>query len=294
MDKRSVGVIGATSFVGECLVSKLLKNDWQVKACTRRNVEAIMQKQHPALSWRQIHAGNNNGIDQGEKITDWLYLAPIWTLPTHSDWLIAQGVRRIVALSSTSVLTKNHSIDSNERALANQLAEGESRIKDWAKQQSVRWTILRPTLIYGWGRDQNIMQIVRFIRQFGFFPLTGQAKGLRQPVHVEDVASACQAALLSERAVDQVYNIAGGETLAYHSMVEKIFFAMEQPPRLLHFPEWLIHAAVKMARILPRFQHVTSGMADRMNQDMVFDYSAAIHDFNYAPGPFTLNKKDLC
>lgn len=293
MDKRSAGVIGATGFVGECLVNKLLDGDWQVIACTRRDVEIFTQKQHPSLGWQQINEKNND-TDHQEKIIDWFYLAPIWTLPEHFDWLVTQGVRRMVALSSTSVITKNHSSDSKERILAHRLAEGESRLKDWAKQQGVSWTILRPTLIYGWGRDQNIMQIVHFIRQFGFFPLTGQAAGLRQPVYVEDVASACLAALLSERTVNQVYNIAGGETLTYHSMVEKIFAAMERTPQLLHLPKWLIHAIVKLARILPRFRHVTPDMIDRMNLDMIFDYSAATHDFNYTPGSFILNKKDLC
>ncbi|MEY3122787.1 MAG: hypothetical protein RI993_1612 [Pseudomonadota bacterium] len=293
MDKRSAGVIGATSFVGESLVSELLKNDWQVVAYTRRNVETFFQEQQAAVSWRQIHPENIDRDDDAG-ITDWFYLAPIWTLPEKFDWLIAQGVRRMVVLSSTSVLTKSQSTDSSEQILAHQLAEGESRLGDWAKQQGVSWTILRPTLIYGQGRDQNIMQIVRFIRRFGFFPLPGQAKGLRQPVHVEDVARACLAALLSEQTINQVYNIAGSETLAYHRMVEKIFAAMERTPRLLFFPEWLIHAVVKMVRMLPRFRHITPGMINRMNQDLVFDYSAAIHDFSYAPGPFTLNKKELC
>lgn len=287
-------MIGATSFVGECLVGKLLKNGWQVAACTRRSVEMLEREvQHPALSWRQIRA-ESDAMHQEEKIADWFCLAPIWTLAELFDWLVLQGVRRMVALSSTSVLTKDRSIDGDERALARRLALGESRLKDWAKQHGVRWTILRPTLIYGWGRDRNIMQMVRFIRRFGFFPLAGEAKGLRQPVHVEDVADACLAALLSEQAADRVYDIAGGETLAYRHMVERIFVAMERTPRLLYFPQQLLYAAVKVARLLPPFQHISPGMIDRMNQDLVFDYSAAARDFHYAPGPFTLNKKDLC
>ncbi len=62
-------------------------------------------------------------------------------------------------------------------------------------KQGVEWVILRPTLIYGHGRDKNITEIARFIRRFGFFPLLGKANGLRQPIHVEDVAEACFAAL---------------------------------------------------------------------------------------------------
>ncbi|MDT8364445.1 MAG: NAD-dependent epimerase/dehydratase family protein [Nitrosomonas sp.] len=291
MDKRSAGVIGATSFVGTCLLARLLESDWQVTAFTRRSTEMFTQERRPAVSWRQINV--RSSISDGEKIADWFFLAPVWTLPEHFDWLTAQGVRRIVVLSSTSALTKNHSADSSERTLAHQLAEGETQLITWATRQNVDWTILRPTLIYGLGHDRNIMEIVRFIHKFGFFPLAGKASGLRQPVYVADVASACQAVLFSGLAVNRIYNIAGGETLAYHDMVEKIFIAMGRTPRLLHLPEWLIRVGVKMVRILPRFQHITMGMINRMNQDLVFDYSAAIRDFGYAPGSFQLTEKDL-
>ena len=91
------------------------------------------------------------------------------------------GACRVVALSSTSRFTKDDSSDPEEQAIALRLADAEARVQAWAASHGVEWVILRPTLIYGLGRDKNIAEIARFIRRFGFFPLFGKAKGLRQP-----------------------------------------------------------------------------------------------------------------
>ncbi len=74
----------------------------------------------------------------------------------------------------------------------------------WAASHGVEWIILRPTLIYGLGRDKNIAEIARFVRRFGFSPLFGKAKGLRQPLHAQDVAGACIAALDAPDAANRV------------------------------------------------------------------------------------------
>ena len=99
----------------------------------------------------------------------------------------------------------------------------------------VDWVILRPTLIYGLGQDKNISEIVRLIRRFGFFPLVGQAKGLRQPVHAEDVATACLSALEKTDVVNRAYNLSGGETLSYREMINRVFTALGRRPRLIPY-----------------------------------------------------------
>lgn len=97
------------------------------------------------------------------------------------------------------------------------------------------WVILRPTLIYGRGRDRNITVIARFIRRFGFFPVLGRATGLRQPVHAEDVALACHRALEAPAATNRAYNISGGETVTYREMVRRVFLALEGGPARCRF-----------------------------------------------------------
>ena len=80
---------------------------------------------------------------------------------------------------------------------------------------AIPWTVLRPALIYGLGLDRNVTAAARFIRRWHCFPLGGPGKGLRQPVHADDLAAAALAALDLPAAEGQSFNLGGGETLSY-------------------------------------------------------------------------------
>lgn len=64
------------------------------------------------------------------------------------------------------------------------------------------------------------------------------SQGSPQPIHAEDVAAACVSALQAHDAANNAYNISGGETLAYHDMVARVFSALGRRPRLLTVPLW--------------------------------------------------------
>ncbi|WP_083398420.1 NAD-dependent epimerase/dehydratase family protein [Nitrosomonas communis] len=298
MADQCMGVFGATSSVGKCVLSLLEQYGWQTVAFSRKRVENEILQKNLSVTWRQLEhefllARMEEFGPSDQKITSWVYLAPIWTLPTYFDFLIAYGVQRIVVLSSTSIFTKDGSSDKREKEIAQHLAEGEANLRTWAEKHGIEWIILRPTLIYGQGRDKNISELARFIRRFKFFPLLGDAHGLRQPVHVKDVAAACFAAFLASKVVNQAYNISGGEKLTYREMIKRVFTALDQPPYLLTIPHWIYRLAVNILQKLPRYRHWTVAMAERMNRDLVFECDEAARDFGYSPRPFVLAKEDL-
>ncbi|MDP2266678.1 MAG: NAD(P)-dependent oxidoreductase [Thiobacillus sp.] len=287
-----VSVLGATSLVGACLLPLLTQAGWHVTAYSRR----AAQPAGDGVGWRQIGCAPLPlaPLPVGEgNIPDWICVAPIWVLPEHFAFLEAQGVRRVVVLSSTSRFTKDDSPDLEEQAVAHRLAKAEARVQAWAENRGVEWVILRPTLIYGLGRDKNIAEIARFIRRFGFFPVFGKAKGLRQPIHAGDVAGACVAALQAPEAANHAYNISGGETLAYRDMVARVFAALGRPPRLLPVPLPAFRVAVALLRCLPRYRHWSAAMAERMNRDLVFDHAEAARDLGFKPRAFVLAAGDL-
>lgn len=218
---------------------------------------------------------------------------PIWALPERFETIAAHGGRRLVALSSTSIFTKRTSSDPVEQSVARRLEEGEARLIAWAGSRNIEWVILRPTLIYGFGRDRNVSEVTRFIRRFGFFPIVGDAKGLRQPIHADDVALACLQALQAKHVVNQTYNVSGSEVLAYRDMIARIFDALGKRPRFVRIPLWLFQLGFPVARASPRFRHWSIGMAERMNQDSVFDHVSAALDLGLAPRPFMLQQADL-
>jgi nucleoside-diphosphate-sugar epimerase len=293
VDEQRICVMGATSLVGECLLPLLTQTGVQVLAFSRRehgNADG-------GVEWRQLlqipPSSSLPPLPQGEVIRYWICVAPIWVLPDYFDLLEAHGARRIVVLSSTSRFTKNDSSDLEERAVARRLAEAEERVRAWADSKDVEWVILRPTLIYGRGRDKNISEMARFIRRFCFFPVFGLAGGLRQPVHADDVAGACVSALKAAAATNRAYNLSGGETLSYREMTTRVFFALGLQPKLFKVPLTLFRFVLACVRWLPRYRHWSVAMAERMNRNLLFNYADAARDFGFSPRPFLLEPKDL-
>jgi hypothetical protein len=66
----------------------------------------------------------------------------------------------------------------------------------------------------------------------------------------------------------------------------------EDSPVVLHLaPLWLLPSPVLRGLIavvsrLPSLSHLAPEMAERMNEDLVFDASDARRDFGWDPGPF--------
>jgi nucleoside-diphosphate-sugar epimerase len=289
-----VGVLGASSFIGACLLPLLTGAGWQVIALSRSDTS---RAQSDGVAWQQLPSINSTAVAEtsaGKQLLPcWICVAPIWVLPDYFPLLKAHGARRVVAVSSTSLFTKENSSDPREQAVALRLAEAEARVQAWAQSRGVEWVILRPTLIYGLGRDKNIAEMARFIRRFGFFPLFGEANGLRQPVHAVDVAEACLGALRTAGATNRAYNISGAESLPYREMVARVFTAMGRRTRLLTVPLWSFKLAIGVVRHLPRYRQWSVAMAERMNRDLVFDHSDAARDFGFRPRAFALTTQDV-
>ena len=290
MPDSKVGVLGASSFVGGCLIPHLQGMGHSVVAFSRKNQIPI---QGAPVEWRRLPTLVTNGTEKASSIGAWICVAPIWVLPDYFSLIEASGARRVVALSSTSRFTKVASCDPAETAMAAKLSESEARVQAWAEARGIEWVVLRPTLIYGLGRDKNITEMARFVCRFGLFPLLGRAQGQRQPIHVEDVAAACVAALQASDAANRAYNLSGGETLPYREMVARVFVALGRPVRFVTVPLWAFRVAVSMLCCLPRYRHWSAAMAERMNSDMVFDHADAARDLGFKPRGFALTAKDV-
>ncbi|SDJ71267.1 MULTISPECIES: NAD-dependent epimerase/dehydratase family protein [Bradyrhizobium] len=198
--------------------------------------------------------------------------------------LINPALKRIVVITSTSIVTKIDSEIPAERELLRRYADSERRLADICEQSGIEWTILRPTVIYAEGHDANITRIAGLIKKWGFIPLAGSGKGLRQPVHAEDVAIGAVDAAASATAANRIYAIPGGETISYREMVGRIFDGMRRPRRIISIAPviWRVGFFI-LNRWLP---NANSAMGTRMSNDMVFDSAPARNEFGWDPRPF--------
>lgn len=286
-----IAVTGATSQVGRLLLPKLVAAGYQVLASSRRAVTpAIM----PAVTWVQLDLGGDAVLPPQFAAAEILiHLAPMEALPAFLQRVPLTRLRRMLVFSTTSADTKVNSASARERAFARSILEAEAMAQRYCDQRQIAWTLFRPTLIYGLGLDNNVTLIARFIRRFGFFPLVGPGKGLRQPVHAADLAEACLAALERQCTYGQIYYLGGADVLSYRAMVERIYAALDRRPRFLKVPVVLLRLGLQGLSKLRRFAYLTPEMADRMNQDMVFDITAAVRDVGYRPRAFQPSTREL-
>lgn len=291
MDQRvTVGVLGATSPVGTQLLDQLLERGINVVAFSRTRADSF----NGSLRWVNLTSLDTEALHRQAGPIDLLIAAsPIWIMPEHFAMVSQLGARRIVCVSSTSQFTKTNSSSPYEERVVQQLVDGEHALMSWASSQSIGWTILRPTLIYGRSNDRNLSEIVKIIRKLRFFPLFGKAEGLRQPIYVDDVALACLLAGLSSNTMNKAYNISGAERLSYKQMVAHVFAAMGLKPRFLTINLSLFSLALFFLKKIPRYRNWNADMVLRMNRDMVFSHDEATHDFGFNPRRFSLTERDV-
>jgi nucleoside-diphosphate-sugar epimerase len=274
--KIPVLATGATSLIGRFALPRLKAAGIETFALSRTAPEAP--------GWVRADLADPALADRLPDCPTVLSFSPIWHLPQALPALKARGMERLVAFSSTSVSTKAASPDAYEQGVVKSLAEGEAEVRRFCEANGVAWTILRPTLIYAEGQDQNVSRLAALIRQLGFLPLAGNGEGLRQPVHADDLAAAAIAAAMATAARNKAYDLPGGETLTYRQMAERVFEGLGRRPAILPLPQGLWRLAFALAR--PVLPGATSQMGARMSADLVFDGQPAARDFGWAPRPF--------
>lgn len=213
-------------------------------------------------------------------------LISVGPLDAFADWLHDTGgnFARVVAISSTGRNDKAHSPDAGERALAGRLRQAEASLLQIGRERGIAVTVLRPTLLYGSGQDQSLSRLVAFARRWKFLALPSSATGLRQPVHVGDVADAILRCLDAPASAGQGFDLPGGETLPFRDMVRRTLDQHAPGTPLLAIPAALFRMATWVAR--PVIGPVGRGMLARLERDQVADASAAHGAFGYQPRRF--------
>ena len=280
---RSALVFGGSGQIGLAVIERLLANDWRVTAVSRAS-----QSDHGELRWLRgdLQCLPGQRLPRLPEQVDAVFsLGP---LDHFSYWyantlLIAP---RVIAFGSTSLETKQESGDQPEREVAARLRDAEARIFETARQRQAGATILRPTLVYGAGRDRTLTRIASLARRIGFFVLPSSADGLRQPVHVQDLADAALAVVDAGNTLGRSYALPGGETLAYAEMVKRTLASLQPPARLIRVPTPLFKAALAGAHAFGKMQSLGSAAVARMQEDLVFDLEPARRDLGYSPRAF--------
>lgn len=275
---RSALVFGGSGQIGRPLLVHLHRCGWQVFAVSRREQPAT-----PHVRWLRGDLETTEGLPP--RVDAIFSCGP---LDHFARWYAQSAVEcpRVVAFGSTSVEVKHDSADAAERDLAARLGEGEAGVLATASARGAAATLLRPTLVYGAAGDRTLTRIATIATRWHRFALPHDATGLRQPVHVEDLALAAFAVIDAPTTHGHAYALPGGETLAYRDMVARVLATLQPPAKLHLLPPAAFRVLLSLAHAGGVARDFGNAALARMRDDLVFDIEPARRDFGYAPRQF--------
>lgn len=266
-------VVGATSQIGYFLLARLRNQRRKVVALSR----TPMQAQGADIEWRQ---GSIRELPVMQTLEAVVSFGPM----THlAQWLAGHEhapAPCLVATSSMSVLTKSSSTIASETSVVRQLKEGEAAIKAECSRLGMRWTLVRPTLIYGAGRDRSLTPMAHRGLKFRVFPLPA-GSGLRQPVHADDLAQIVLRLLATDVAHGMTLQAGGGERLTAVEMFRRVHKALPVRTVAVPMPAWVMRG---LAGVVPAVR----GPVSRLATDLVADNTELHSVLDFHPRRFQL------
>lgn len=286
-----VAVTGAAGFVGTHVCRALTEAGWAVRALVRSPGKAAARLGDLPL---ELKVGD---------MRDPVYMAEA-----------LDGVDVIVHLAAIAIERKGQSYeDINTKATLDLLKEaqkvGVTRFvhmsqngasssspyrflrskgiaQDAVADSPLRWTILRPSVIFG-PEDEFVNVLARLARLTPFiFPLPGGGTARFQPISVRDVAAAVRVALDQHSTIGKMYPIGGPAPLTLRQMAERILAAMRCRRRIVGVPVAALRPLLAVAqRVIPN-PPVTTGLLDLLNVENTVPENTITTTFGVDPVPF--------
>jgi len=293
--KMPVLVTGAAGLVGIHTCRELTKNGWQVRALVRDPARAAMALGQLPVEFRVGDARDASTLRSSlSGCGAVVHLAAIAiekkgesyreSNTAATERLIsaarAENVQRILFMSQNGADSRSPYPFLRSKGVA----------QDTIKTSGLRWTIFRPSVIFG-PEDQFVNVLGRLIRLTPkIFPLPNGGSARFQPIAADDVARVVRLSLEKKETLGQVYELGGAVPLTLREMTERILTAMGTTRKLVSVPVKVLRPLVALAqKVLPN-PPVTPGLLDLLALDNTVARNALTDTFKIVPIPFAADE----
>lgn len=303
-------VTGATGFLGQATVAKLLQQGHSVRAIGRRTDQLAQLRGHGAevilADLRDAVAMNSacREIDAvlhlGARSAPWGPAADFYADNVTGTAHVLAGcqqhrVRRVVYVSSPSVVFdgRDH-VRLNEaapfpRRLMSVYSETKKRAEELVNQAGplgLETVILRPKAIFGPGDTTLLPRIVEAARA-GRLPRIGDGLNRVDLTYVDNVVDALLLSLTSRAAVGQTYFVTNGESPLLWDVIATVLQRNGITKPLRPVPYRVVYAIAGglelAAQLTGREPTLTRYTAAILARTQTYDITAAQRDLGYVP-----------
>lgn len=254
----NIFLTGSTGYVGKRILSTLINSNYTVSVLLRNeSVNKIPDQFMPNL--RIIKGDVANPDSYAGKLSDCdaiIYLPGLirefpkrgitfkqihfTSVKNIIDSANREGVKRFLLMSANGVKPN----------ASTQYLRTKYDAEEYLKQSGLRWTIFRPSVIFG---DENkkvknfISVIIDLLNQMPFFvPIIGNGEYRFQPISIQNVADAFVKSLELDNSIGKIYSLCGKKVFTYNQLVDLILNLSGKKKLKLHIPTWKMKLLAKL------------------------------------------------
>jgi len=191
---------------------------------------------------------------------------------------VKNNVKRAIFVHTTGIYSKYKSASEEYQDI-------ERTVKQTIEvnKSEIQLIYLRPTMIYGYLNDRNMIIFIKMVDKLRVFPVISKGKNLLQPVNGRDLGKAYYQILLNKEIITGDYILSGDEPISMLEMLELISNYLNKKTFFINIP---LGMGVFMGRLL---KFITFNRIDyiekiqRMGEDRNFHHDAAKAGFKYSP-----------
>jgi nucleoside-diphosphate-sugar epimerase len=179
------------------------------------------------------------------------------------------GVARIVHVSIA-----NPSIDSPLPYY-----HGKARVEQALAKCGVPCAVVRPTFLFGGGRDILANNIAWILRRMPLFVVPGDGRYLVQPIHVDDLARICLQAAHGRSGV--IMDAAGPDTMSFEELVQAIRDAVGRRTPIVRAPPAVMAALARALGLVVRDVVLTADEIRGLTAGLLVSHQPALGHISF-------------
>ncbi len=267
-------IAGGTGFVGEHLVRELLKRGHSVRLLVhgRRPLQGDVEQVAGDCTRPETYTGSIAGCDAVINLVGIIREFPskgitferlhVQTTASLTEAARKSGVSRYLQMSALG--TRPDAVSGYHRT--------KWRAEELVRGSGLKWTIFRPSLIYG-PKDAFINMLAAQLRLAPVMPVIGSGSYRLQPIHADDVARCFALALEMPETIGQAYELCGNDRMSYEDLLDTVAAALgKTPPFKPHAPLGLMKMIIPILQKIPVFP-ITMDQLQMLLEESICDGS---------------------
>ena len=249
---KNILITGSAGLVGQNLVTRLKKrNDLKIVGIDKhKENNKIFINTHPEINLVEADLSELSGWEKHFEDIDTVIInhAQISSL-NKKDFVdnnvVATknvleackkySINHVILISSSVVFSEANDFYTNTKAEQEKLID----------KYEIPFTVLRPTLMFGWFDRKHLGWLSRFLKRSLIFPIPGDGKFIRQPLYVGDFCKIIESCIFNKK-VNMRFNISGLEKIYYIDLIKMLKSASKGRSYILKIPYLLFWALLKV------------------------------------------------